>query len=78
MKKFKIVPKKGVIPGVVISSSAEDAIVDFATSMDTDMSLYLEAVEITDEEFEEIKDQAVDRIPSLLELGRMGGIDDGK
>ena len=78
MKKFKIVPKKGVIPGVAISSSAEDAIVDFATSMDMDMSMYFEAVEITDEEFEEIKDQAIDRIPALLELGRMGDIDDGK
>lgn len=55
MKAFKIVPKKDIIPGVVKSENAEEAMIDFATGMDMDMNLYFEAIEITPEEFVELE-----------------------
>lgn len=52
MGSYYIVPKGRVF--VVDSSSKEDAIIDFATSMDTDMNIYFEA--LSEEEYCERKE----------------------
>lgn len=45
MSKYVIVPKIEYISEAVEASSAEDAMIEFATSMDTDMNLYFQAIE---------------------------------
>ena len=45
MSKYVIVPKMEYISEAVEASSTEDALVAFATSMDTDMNLYFQAIE---------------------------------
>ena len=45
MSKYVIVPKIEYVSEAVEAASADDALVAFATSMDTDMTLYFQAIE---------------------------------
>ena len=44
MGEFVIVPKRNFVSKLIKATSAENALIDFATTMDTDMNLYFKAV----------------------------------
>ena len=68
-KHFKVVPKANVVPAVAVCKDGEtgadlvgDVISVFAFNMNPDMNNYFEVVEITEEEYNELKEYALDEI----------------
>ena len=53
--KYAIVPNAQVI-GIAECNTPEDAIINFATLMDTNMNKYFSAKEITDDEYCHLRD----------------------